>query len=249
MKKSSGRAIRPAGAKSSAGAVKPRRSPKSDVVQPLQPVADVPEDIRTAVWRLKRERIVATAVELFYQNGLTKTTLEQVADAMGVTKPFVYSYFESKSHLLAEICSRGIRASLDALNQAVALQGTPTAKLERLARDFMLAVLSNQAHIAIYNREEKQLSAADREAINNLRREFDRKFKALLEEGVAAGEFVVDDVELAALAIGGIVSWSYIWYRPQGRLSSAETAERVAALVLTMVQARPPKKPAAARRR
>ena len=144
------------------------------------PDADVPEDIRDAVSRLKRERIVATAVQLFYVDGFNNTTLEAVAEAMNVTKPFIYSHFSSKKELLAEICSRGIRASLEALLKAVSLQGTPTQKLETMARDFMFAVLGNQAHIAIYNREEKHLSDADREAINKLRLEFDHKVTGLL---------------------------------------------------------------------
>lgn len=200
---------------------------------------NVPEDIREAVSRLKRERIIATAVELFYNNGLSNTSLEAVAERMNVTKPFIYSHFKSKNDLLAEICSRGIRASLSALNKAVASEGSATDKLQTLARDFMLAVLENQAHIAIYNREEKDLSPQDSEAINEMRREFDHKFCTLLNEGVAAGEFVVDDVQLASLAIGGMVSWSYVWYRPNGRLSPAETADRVSDLVLAMVRAKP----------
>ena len=208
---------------------------------------NAPEDIRDAVSRLKRERIIATAVELFYNNGLSHTSLEAVAEQMNVTKPFIYSHFKSKSDLLAEICSRGIRASLDALNRAVSIEGTPTDKMQTLARDFMLAVLENQAHIAIYNREEKDLLGPDRDAINEMRREFDRKFCALLEEGVAAGEFVIDDVPLASLAIGGIVSWSYVWYRPNGRLSRSDTADRVADLVLAMLQAKPARRKRAAR--
>ena len=206
--------------------------------QALAANPNAPEDIRDAVSRLKRERIIATAVELFYNNGLSNTTLEAVADQMNVTKPFIYSHFKSKSGLLAEICSRGIRASLDALNHAVASEGSATDKLALLARDFMLAVLSNQAHIAIYNREEKHLPPADSDSINEMRREFDRKFCALLKEGEATGEFVVDDVQLTSLAIGGIVSWSYVWYRPNGRLMPTETADRVADLVLSMVQAK-----------
>ena len=206
--------------------------------------ANAPEDIRDAVSRLKRERIIATAVELFYRNGLSNTSLEAVAEQMNVTKPFIYSHFKSKNDLLAEICSRGIRASLNALNEAVASEGSATDKLQALARDFMLAVLENQAHIAIYNREEKDLSPQDSEAINEMRREFDRKFCALLDEGVASGEFVVDDVQLTSLAIGGIVSWSYVWFRPNGRLSRAETADRVSDLVLAMVRAKPTRRKA-----
>ena len=200
------------------------------------------DDIRDAVSKLKRERIISTAVELFHQNGLSKTTLEAVAEKMNFTKPFIYSHFKSKDELLSEICSRGIRASLEALNRVGVSDASPTEKMRVLANDFMLAVLENQGHIAIYNREEKQLSVESREAINHMRGEFDRKFIALINEGVATGEFTVDDVELAAMAIGGIVSWSYVWYRPGGRLSKTDAAEKIADLVLAMVQAKPVKR-------
>ncbi len=198
-----------------------------------------PQDIREAVTRLKRERIVATAAALFHRNGLGNTTLEAVADQMKVTKPFIYSHFKSKNELLDEICARGIRSSLEVLNRVVASGGSATDRLQALAREFMLAVLENQGSIAIYTREEKHLSASGRESINAMRREFDRKFCALLSEGVEREEFIVDDVQLTALAIGGIVSWSYVWYRPTGRLTPAQTADRIAALVMAMVQAKP----------
>ncbi len=216
-----------------------RPSARSALAAGAAPGAHEIEDIRDAVSRLKRERIIATAVDLFHNHGLGNTTLEAVADKMNVTKPFIYSHFKSKNELLAEICSRGIRASLDALNRVVASGGTATEKIQSLAREFMLAVLANQGHIAIYTREQKHLSRKDSDAIDDMRREFDRKFCALLREGVAAGEFVVDDVQIASLAIGGIVSWSYVWYRPGGRLTPDETADRISDLVLAMVQAKP----------
>ena len=204
------------------------------------------EDIRDAVSRLKRERIVSTAVALFHDRGLGNTTLEAVAEKMNVTKPFIYSHFKSKNDLLAEICAQGIRASLDALNRVMRSEGTATEKVEAMAREFILAVIQNQGHIAIYTREQKHLSKKDSDAIDEMRREFDHKFCALLGEGVATGEFVVDDVQLASLAIGGIVSWSYVWYRPSGRLTPEETADGIANLVLAMVQAKPARRKRAA---
>ena len=48
-----------------------------------------PQDLREAISHLKRERIVAAAVDLFYRNGYGKTTLEQVANELQVTKPFI----------------------------------------------------------------------------------------------------------------------------------------------------------------
>lgn len=211
--------------------------------------ADEPEDIREAVSRLKRERIISAAVDLFYTQGLSNTTLEAVAEKMNVTKPFIYAHFKSKTDLLAEICSRGISASLAALNRTLASEAGATEKLHALVRGFMGAVLLNQAHIAIYNREEKHLPPEEAEPINEMRREFDRKLSLLLKEGVRKGEFVVEDVNLCSLAIGGMVSWSYVWYRPEGRLSAEDTSNRFADMVVAMVtakgtRARPARKPA-----
>lgn len=203
---------------------------------------NAPEDIRDAISRLKRETIVAAAVELFYKKGYARTTLEEVADAINVTKPFIYAHFRSKTELLAEICMRGTRLSHAALLRATAQQGTPTEKLGAIARDFMLAVLNHQAHAVIYSREEKELDPADREAINLLRREFDHRLVAVLEEGVQSGEFSVEDVPLTALAIIGIVGWSQVWFRPTGRLTKEQSAQGVADLALAMVQAKRPRR-------
>ena len=100
-------------------------------------------------------------------------------------------------------------------------------------------MLENRQHIAIFTREEKNLLAEDFRRINAMRRVFDRKLVALLEAGVASGEFRIADPRLAALAIGGMVSWAYVWYRPNGRLGLPELAEEMSALVLAMAQAAP----------
>ena len=202
--------------------------------------ADIPDDIRGAVAHLKRERIVAAAVELFYRQGYERATLEQVAEAMDVTKPFIYAHFSSKADLLAEICSRAIRHAHEGLNRILVEEGTQTERLERIVREFLLAVLDNQAHAVIYSREETELKQVDRDAINNLRRAFDRKLIGLLEAGVKAGEFTIEDVPLTALAIGGLVGWAPVWYRPNGRLSKQDVAQYLAGMALNMVKAKRP---------
>jgi AcrR family transcriptional regulator len=229
--------------KDSASSV-PRRAggARSGAARPSTPVrgrAAGEDDIRVAISRFKRERILAVAVELFHSNGLGKTTLEEVARRMNVTKPFIYAQFKSKEDLLAEICSCGIRASLKALDEALASGGSAAERIRTLARNFMLAVIENQAYIAIYTREQKHLSVQSRDAIFAMRREFDRKICALLAEGVASGDFIVDDIQVASLSISGLISWSYGWYRPDGRLGPAELADRIADLVLALVRARP----------
>ena len=196
------------------------------------------EDIRDAVSRLKRERIIRTAVELFHENGMSKTTLEEVAEQMNVTKPFIYSHFKSKNELLAEICSNGIRASLDVLENVLKTELSPTEKVRKLINDFMLTVIENQGYLAVYSREEKNLTQESRKKINSMRKEFDKKFCLLLEQGVNSGEFEISDIHLTSLSIDGIISWSYVWFRPGGRLTPQQTATEISNLVMRMIESR-----------
>jgi AcrR family transcriptional regulator len=195
--------------------------------------------IREEVAALKRERTIGAAVELFYEKGYEKTTLEAVAERLGVTKPFIYSHFSSKAELLGDICSRGISASLTAIDSVLPIDEGPYRKMEILSQRFVTAVLENQEYIAIFTREEKGLSDADSLRINDMRRDFDRKLTGLIRDGVASGDFTVEDPHIAALSIGGMVSWAYVWFRRGGRLSVARTADEMTKLILMLLQAKP----------
>ena len=194
--------------------------------------------MREEILAYKRERILEEAVKLFYERGFTGTTLDDIAAELGVTKPFIYTHFRSKTDLLAALCKPTIELSLEAVTSAAKGLGSPTERLQRAVMDFTQVVLSRQANIAIYFREEKSLSPDALAEINALRKRFDRVLSKLLAEGVAAGEFDVKDVSLTALAIGGMISWAYTWHRPEGRLALDEMCERMADLALQMVGAR-----------
>jgi AcrR family transcriptional regulator len=194
--------------------------------------------MREEILAYKRERILEEAVKLFYERGFTGTTLDDIAAELGVTKPFIYTHFRSKTDLLAALCMPTIELSLEAVSRAAKGTGSPTERLYCAVVDFTQVVLSRQANIAIYFREEKNLSPDALAEINTLRKKFDRVLSKLLAEGAAAGEFDVKDVSLAALAIGGMISWAYTWHRPEGRLALDEMCERMADLALQMVGAR-----------
>ena len=195
-------------------------------------------DIRNEVAALKRERTIEVAASLFYERGYENTSLDMIAERMNVTKPFIYAHFVSKAELLAEICARGIASALEAMDSVLnAGSGSSRSRLEEVCRRFATAVLTNQRYIAIFAREEKNLAPDDFRRISDLRRAFDHKLVGLLDEGVAAGEFKVADTRMAALAIGGMVSWAYVWYRDHGRFSIEEISHKLTDLMLGMVTA------------
>ena len=193
------------------------------------------EHMREEILAYKRDRILQEAVKLFYERGFTGTTLDDIAAELGVTKPFIYTHFRSKVELLAALCQPTIEMSLAAVANAAESAGTPTERLRRAMSDFAQVVLQRQANIAIYFREEKNLAPEALAEINTLRRKFDRVLSGLLREGVSGGEFHIPDVNVAALALGGMISWAYTWHRPEGRLALDDVCATLADLALRMV--------------
>ena len=197
--------------------------------------------MRDGLTAYKRERILEEAVKLFYERGFSGTTLDDIAGKLGVTKPFIYTHFRSKVELLEAVCRPTIEMSLNAIAQAARHDGPVADRLYEGVVQFTNVVLQRQANIAVYFREEKHLSEVGLAEINALRKRFDRTLSDLLQEGAATGAFRIADVRVAALAIGGMVSWAYTWYQPDGRLSVDEIGAKLARFVLQMVEAQPAK--------
>ena len=155
--------------------------------------------MRDEILAYKRERILEEAVKLFYERGFTGTTLDDIAAELGVTKPFIYTHFRGKVELLAALCKPTIELALAAVANAASRPGTPSERLRIAITDFTKVVLQRQPNIAIYFREEKNLSPEALAEINVLRREFDHVLSDLLIEGTAAGEFEIQDHSLAEI--------------------------------------------------
>lgn len=195
--------------------------------------------IRDQVIAFKREQILTEAVALFYELGYQRTSLDMVAERLGVTKPFIYYHFKDKAEILFEIGRRSIVQANNALKGALATPGKPAARLYHTIAAMTRTVLESSRHTAIFFREEKNFSETDRKVLHEMHSEFDQMLVKLLEEGCKTGEFKVADPGLCSLAIAGAVGWGYIWFRPNGRLSIDEIAEQMATMVMQMVGAAP----------
>src|SRR5947209_1441666 len=62
---------------------------------------------------LKREAVLRTAVGLFNEKGFHATSLDDVAEALKVTKPTIYHYFSNKDEVLFECVRRGVESIRD----------------------------------------------------------------------------------------------------------------------------------------
>lgn len=184
---------------------------------------------------LRRDRIVDAAADLFYERGYTRTTLDDVAERLGVTKPFIYHSFGSKSVLLAEICMRGVHG-VDRTGTGAGAGPAPGETLRLFMPRYVAAILRVQKKIAINIREEKNLDPTDAERLAELRQRFMARVEALLRAGRDCGEIAVDDPRIGAFVLVGAVSWTTFWYNPGGVLSSEVIAERITGVALNLLR-------------
>jgi len=79
-----------------------------------------------------REQIVAAAEEHFRRYGFEKTTVSDLAKAIGFSKAYIYKFFDSKQAIGEAICSQTLRALVAAVEEAVGGANTSTEKFRRM---------------------------------------------------------------------------------------------------------------------
>ena len=192
--------------------------------------------LRAEVAALKRQRTLDAATDLFYEKGFTNTTLDDVANVLGVTKPFIYSNFGSKPDLLVEICRIGVGSALDEVERVLA-DGEPDAQtLRRFIPRYVGAVLRHQKNIAINIREEKNLLPEHARELAEMRHRFMSRIETLLTRASAAAGHTLSDPHVSAFTIVGAISWSTFWYSPSGRLSAEELSQKMTEAVLNLIR-------------
>lgn len=195
-------------------------------------------DIKDEVVELKRRRILDVAMTLFDENGFSQTTLDAIANELGMSKPFVYSYFRNKTELLIEICLISLTQSKAAIDRAVAECDTPPQQLRAAVEGLSLAVIDNQKSVNIFDREEKFHDDETRQVVLDYQGYLTRMLTRIITEGNQSGEFDCPDVKSAVFAIGGIVSWIRRWYSPDGSLDREAVARAQGDIALRIVGAR-----------
>lgn len=177
--------------------------------------------IKDEMAALKRERILETATQLFLKHSFHGCSMDAVAQAIGVTKPFIYYQFKDKSEILAAICSQGAELSLAALDQAEHLHATAPDRMRWFCHHLTRVVVDRGHYLAVYLRETANLQDSDRKAILKLRGEIDDRLTQIIASGTKSGEFTVEDPAIAARAITGMISNSFQWYR-KDRVAASE---------------------------
>jgi AcrR family transcriptional regulator len=183
-------------------------------------------------------RLEEAALELFFERGYRSTTVRELALACGLTPGALYNHFPSKDLLLLSIL-RDVHAQLESMmSEALERAGTdPTERLRALVRAHAIFHTRFRREARVANDDVLALEEPGRSEIVAVRTRGRRLFEDAITAGMRTGDFRVDDVKVTAMAILNMGIRISAWFRPDGRLSSEQVADRHAALALRMVGA------------
>lgn len=166
----------------------------------------------------RRETILRTAARLFAERGFEGTSLDAVADELGMHKATLYHYINSKQEVLYQVLVQSF-GDLDEVIVAVQDRGLPV--VDRL-RHFALALAraqNNEYGRCLAMVGARPLEGTASQKIRDFQRKLDVTVRGLVQEGMTTGELKACDPGLVAAMLFGTLNWVPHWYRPDGRLT------------------------------
>ncbi len=173
---------------------------------------------------LIENEIYEHATRLFAERGFAGTTLQDIADALGVTRPALYYYFKSKDEILAKLVHEITETSAADLHEiAQQAPASPTAKLRAVAYSTASRIATHADRFRLLVKSEAELPEEIGRAHHEARRAVLAVFTDVVEDGIRSGEFRPIDARTAALGILGTCNWVAWWYRPGDDVDAVAT--------------------------
>jgi AcrR family transcriptional regulator len=175
------------------------------------------------------------ALTLFAQWGYHGTTMSQIAEALGVRVPTLYSHIRSKQELLAEIMTTGSQQVLADYERAIAGAEGVTEQLRRAIEVYVHRHASHRREALIINRDISSLEEPTRSEVLALRKRHQRAIRDLIDEGCRAGVFAVENPSVASFAILEMGVSVARWFRDDGPLTPEDVARQYGQFAVNLV--------------
>jgi TetR/AcrR family transcriptional regulator len=186
---------------------------------------------RAATYDDQRGLILQRAAELFARSGYVATSMNQVAEACGFSKPTLYHYFRDKDALLASICDEHVLRLHVMASEVLAGTLPPRQMLRELITRILAEYADAQHAHRVLTEDVRFLGAADQARILGREREVVAAFAKVVAT-------IRPDLQAAALdkpltmLLFGMINWMFTWLKPGGELTHATMAPIVADLFI-----------------
>jgi TetR/AcrR family transcriptional regulator, cholesterol catabolism regulator len=172
----------------------------------------------------KKSRIVREAAALFDRSGYHSTSMDDIAQAVGVSKPTLYHHFRSKDDILFSIHEEVIEFNIAQEERRNALGMSAAQQLLELLTDVIELNMTRPGYVRVFFEHYRELPAEQQVEIQEKRDRYRDLVEGVIARGVETGEFRPLEPRLATLFLVGASNWAYQWFRPDGPRTAREIA-------------------------
>lgn len=188
------------------------------------------------------EELRTVAARLFRGQGYDATSMQDIADEMGILKGSVYHYVRTKEDLLWMVVESPLRdlvreAEKILTDESIPLGDRMMKGMEEHARSFEI---DYPYMFVIVAETGDALAPARRRAFLELQSRYTAIWEHALEAGIKDGVLRADlEVHTVCQAIFGMLNWMFRWFKPEQSLSATEVASTFGAILLQGISADP----------
>lgn len=181
--------------------------------------------------------IYSVAAQIICEKGFDATSMDDIADAVGMTKAGIYHYIHGKREMLYQLMNYGMQRLEQRVIAPAREIADPEARLRAIITNHTLLITEGSNSkgnnpITIVTDEVAGLAPAHRRAIEKRKRVYLDLVRDALRELRGKKKLAGVDVTVAAFSLLGIMLWLSRWYRPNGRLTQEEVTAQVTRIAL-----------------
>lgn len=178
---------------------------------------------------LVRDQLINKAAELFSTQGYSRTTIQDIARELNLSRSSLYHYFRSKEEILEALIEEQTVGPSQAMEKLLADKETPASeRLRKALIDSILRKLTESARFRVLDQIEFEMPETLAGLHSRSKRNVLELWSSLISEAIEVGEFRSVDARMAAFAMIGMAAWTAWWYSPGGKKSPQEIAETIA---------------------
>ncbi|MCK9800081.1 TetR/AcrR family transcriptional regulator [Pseudomonas sp. MAFF 302030] len=179
-----------------------------------------------------RGKLLQTAAHLFRNKGYERTTVRDLASAVGIQSGSIFHHFKSKDDILRAVMQETILYNTALMRADLAEAGSVRERVLALIRCELQSIMGGSGEaMAVLVYEWRSLSPEGQAAVLALRDIYEQIWLQVLGEAKDAG-FIKGDVFITRRFLTGALSWTTTWFRPQGSLTLEQLADEALTLVL-----------------
>ncbi|UDL06526.1 TetR/AcrR family transcriptional regulator [Marinobacter sp. CA1] len=174
-----------------------------------------------------RGRLLKEAAKLFRDKGYERTTVRDLAAAVGIQSGSLFHHFRSKEDILKAVMVETIQLNTALMRAAVEAADSHEDKLRALIRAELESVLGQTGEaMAVLVFEWRSLSDGAQAEVLALRDIYEQLWLDVLATLAEAGAIKADAFVVRRLLTGAL-SWTITWYRSDGGMDLAELTDQV----------------------